>query len=65
MAYEGRQLTDAWGRPIDLWVKDGVIQNQPRFDYEAIRASIEAMQVKQPWTIAKEKAREAARGKRR
>lgn len=62
---EGRQLTDAWGRPIDLWVKDGVIQNEAKFDHDAIRASIEAMQVKQPWTIAKEKAREAARGKRR
>jgi len=62
---EGRQLTDSWGRPIDLWVKDGIIQNEPKFDHDAIRASIEAMQVKQPWTIAKEKAREAARGKRR
>ena len=62
---EGRQLTDAWGRPIDLWVKNGVIQNEAKFDHDAIRARIEAMQVKQPWTIAKEKAREAARGKRR
>ena len=62
---EGRQLTDAWGRPIDLWVKDGVIQNEAKFDHDAIRASIEAMQVKQPWTIAKERARELARGKRR
>lgn len=62
---KGRQLTDAWGRPIDLWVKDGVIQNEPKFDHSAIRARIVAMQVKQQWTIAKEKAREAARGKRR
>ena len=62
---EGRQLTDAWGRPIDLWVKDGVIQNEAKFDHDAIRARIEAMQVKQPWTIAKERARELARGKRR
>jgi len=62
---EGRQLTDAWGRPIDLWVKDGVIQNEANIDHEAIRAKIEAMQVKQPHTIAKERARELARSKRR
>ena len=62
---EGRQLTDLWGRPIDLWVKDGVIQNVANIDHEAIRANIEAMQVKQPPTIAKERARELARSKRR
>ena len=62
---EGRQLTDLWGRPIDLWVKDGVIQNVAKIDHEAIRANIEAMQVKQPHTIAKERARELARSKRR
>ena len=65
MTGEARQLTDAWGRPIDLWVKDGVIQNEPKIDHDAIRASIEAMQVKQPHTIAKERARELARSKRR
>ena len=65
MKDEARQLSDAWGRPIDLWVKNGVIQNEPKIDHEAIRTSIEAMQVKQPHTIAKERAREAARSKRR
>ena len=62
---EGRQLTDLWGRPIDLWVKDGVIQNVANIDHEAIRANIEAMQVKHPHTIAKERARELVRSKRR
>ena len=62
---EGRQLTDVWGNFIDLWVKNGVIQNKANIDHEAIRASIEALQVKQPHTIAKERARELARGKRR
>ena len=62
---EGRQLTDLWGRPIDLWVKDGVILNEANIDHEAIRANIEAMQVKQPHTIEKERARELARSKRR
>ena len=62
---EGRQLTDLWGRPIDLWVKDGVILNEANIDHEAIRANIEAMQVKQPHTIAMERARELARSKRR
>ena len=62
---EGRQLTDLWGRPIDLWVKDGVIQNVANIDHEAIRANIEAMQVKRAHTIAKERARELARSKRR
>ena len=33
---EGRQLTDAWGRPIDLWVKDGVIQNEANIDLSLI-----------------------------
>ena len=65
MTGEARQLTDLWGRPIDLWVKDGVIQNEPKIDHAVIRASIEAMQVKQPRTIAKERARELARSKRR
>ncbi len=62
---EGRQLTDVWGNFIDLWVKDGVIQNEAKIDHDAIRANIEAMQVKQPHTIAKERARELARSKRR
>jgi hypothetical protein len=65
MPYEGSELTDAFGRPIGLRVKNGIIQNKPQFDHEAIRAKIEGLQVKQPWTIAKEKAREEARGKRR
>ena len=62
---EGRQLTDVWGNFIDLWVKNGVIQNEANIDHAAIRANIEAMQVKQPHTIAKERARELARSKRR
>ena len=65
MAYEGVDIKDAWGRPIGLRVKNGVIQNEPNFDIEAIRLKINGFQVKQEWTIAKEKAREAARGKRR
>jgi hypothetical protein len=65
MEYEGVELKDAWGRPIGLRVKNGVVQNEPDFDIEAIRLKINGFQVKQPWTIAKEKAREAARGKRR
>jgi len=65
MAYEGVELKDAWGRPLGLTVKNGEILNEPNFDIEAIRLKINGLQVKQPWTIAKEKAREEARGKRR
>ena len=65
MAYEGVEIRDAWGRPLGLTVKNGKILNEPNIDIEAIRAKINGLQVKQPHTIAKERARELARGKRR
>ena len=65
MAYEGVDIKDGWGSKNGMRVKNGVIQNEPNFDIEAIRLKINGFQVKQEWTIAKEKAREAARGKRR
>ena len=64
MAYDGVELKDAWGRPLGLTVKNGKIINEPDFDIEAIRAKINGWQVKQPWTIAKEKAREEAEAKK-
>ena len=66
MAYEGVEITDSLGRPLGLWVKNGVIQNEPHFDYEAIKARIlEINSAPLPQTVAKRKAREEARGKRR
>jgi len=66
MAYEGVEITDLWGRPLGLRVKNGVIQNEPQFDYDAVKARIkEINSAPLPQTIAKRKALEEARGKRR
>jgi len=66
MAYEGVEITDLWGRPLGLRVKNGVIQNEPQFDYDAVKARIvEINSAPLPQTVAKRKALEEARGKRR
>jgi|DEB0MinimDraft_10_1074344.scaffolds.fasta_scaffold89258_2 hypothetical protein len=65
MTYEGVEITDSLGRPLGLRVKNGQIVNEPQFDYAARKAWIEGLQVKQPWTIAKEKARAEALAKKR
>jgi len=66
MAYEGVEIVDSLGRPLGLRVKNGVIQNEPQFDYEAIKARIkEINSAPLPQTIAKRKAREEARSKRK
>ena len=57
--YEGVTLDNG------LVVKNGEIQNVPQFDQQAIKERIKALQVKQPWTIAKERAREEALMKKR
>lgn len=59
MAYEGVTLDNG------LVVKNGEIQNVPQFDQQAIKDKIKALQVKQPWTVAKERAREEAMMKRK
>lgn len=66
MAYEGVEITDSWGRPIGLRVKNGVIQNEPQFNFDAIKARIvEINSGPLPQTIAKRKAVEDAKNKRR
>lgn len=59
IAYEGVTLDNG------LVVKNGEIQNVPQFDQQAIKDKIKALQVKQPWTVAKERAREEAMMKRK
>ena len=51
--------------PCGLKVKNGQIVTEPQFDRQAIKERIKALQVKQPWTIAKERAREEAMMKKR
>jgi CRISPR/Cas system-associated protein Csm6 len=51
--------------PCGLKVKNGQIVTEPQFDQQAIKERIKALQVKQPWTIAKERAREEAMMKKR
>jgi CRISPR/Cas system-associated protein Csm6 len=51
--------------PCGLKVKNGQIVTEPQFDQQAIKERIKALQVKQPWTIAKERAREEALMKKR
>jgi CRISPR/Cas system-associated protein Csm6 len=51
--------------PCGLKVKNGQIVTEPQFDQQAIKERIKALQVKQPWTIAKERAREEAQMKKR
>jgi len=51
--------------PCGLKVKNGQIVTEPQFDQQTIKERIKALQVKQPWTIAKERAREEALMKKR
>ena len=57
--YEGVTLDNG------LTVKNGVIQNVANFDAEALKKKVEALQVPQPWTIARRKAVEDAKNKKR
>jgi hypothetical protein len=59
MTYEGVTLENG------LRVKNGKIVTEPQFDQAARKAWIEGLQVKQPWTVAKERARAEALAKRR
>ena len=66
MAYEGVEIVDSFGRPLGLRVKNGVIQNEPQFDFESIKARIKEINSGPlPQTLAKIKAREEALNKRR
>lgn len=65
MTYEGMDITDSLGRPLGLRVKNGEIVNKPQFDQAAIREMIKGLQVKQPWTVEKERARAEALSKKR
>jgi hypothetical protein len=59
MAYEGVTLD------CGLKVKNGQIVNEPQFNHAEIKSRIEGLQVKQPWTIAKDRARAEAAMKKR
>jgi hypothetical protein len=59
MAYEGVTLD------CGLKVKNGQIVNEPQFNHAEIKLRIEGLQVKQPWTIAKDRARAEAAMKKR
>lgn len=59
MAYEGITLD------CGLKVKNGQIVTQPQFNHAELKAKIDALQVKQPWTVAKERARAEAAMKKR
>jgi hypothetical protein len=60
-------MSEYEGVTIDcgLKIKNGQIVTEPQFDQEATKARIQALQVKQPWTIAKERARAEALAKKR
>ena len=57
--YEGVTLDNG------LIVKNGVIQNVASFDAEALKKKVEALQIPQPLTIARRKAVEDAKNKKR
>lgn len=57
--YEGMMLD------CGLKVKNGKVVNTPNFDNEAVQKRIKSLQVKQPWTVAKERARAEALAKKR
>ena len=57
--YEGMTLD------CGLRVKNGKVVNTPNFDNEAVQKRIKSLQVKQPWTVAKERARAEALAKKR
>jgi hypothetical protein len=46
-------------------VKNGRIVTVPQFDTVETKARIQALQTKQPWTVAKERARAEALAKKR
>lgn len=60
-------MTEYEGVTIDcgLKIKNGRIVTIPQFDVSGTKARIEALQKKQPWTIAKERARAEALAKKR
>ena len=63
------QLSDKWGRPIDLWSENGELIVQG-VDMEKVKAEIDerlkAMNAgPQPWTIERRKWVEAQKDKRR
>jgi ABC-type nitrate/sulfonate/bicarbonate transport system substrate-binding protein len=57
--YEGMMLD------CGLKVKNGKIVEQPPVDQAALKKTIEAMQVPQPWTVARKKALAEALAKKR
>jgi len=59
MTYEGVTID------CGLKVKNGQIVTEAQFDHAEIKARIKGLQVKQPWTVAKEKARAEALAKKR
>ena len=60
-------MSEYEGVTIDcgLKIKNGQIVTEPQFDTAGTKAWIQALQVKQPWTIAKERARAEALAKKR
>ena len=58
MTYEGVTLDNG------LQVKNGKIVTEAQFDYAELKAKIDALQTKQPWTLAKIRARAEALAKK-
>ena len=60
-------MTEYEGVTIDcgLKIKNGQIVTVPQFDTASTKARIQALQVKQPWTVAKERALAEALAKKR
>jgi len=60
-------MSEYEGVTIDcgLKIKNGQIVTVPQFDTEGTKARIQALQTKQPWTVAKERARAEALAKKR
>ena len=60
-------MTEYEGVTIDcgLKIKNGRIVTVPQFDAASTTERIQALQTKQPWTVAKERARAEALAKKR
>lgn len=60
-------MSEYEGVTIDcgLKIKNGRIVTEPLFDTAETKARIQALQKKQPWTIAKERARAEMLAKKR
>ena len=66
MTYEGTNITDSWGRPLGLRVKNGKIVTEPKINYDEMRDRITKINSGPlPQTVAKRKALAEAMAKKR